>query len=191
MTPRSGSPQISRGCCTAGPPAERISSPVEAETDILIVGGGLGGVAGALAALRLGRRVFLVEETDWIGVQFTADGDLVGSVTLLGEETGEPPTVHARYLLDATELGDLLELAGVERRVGAESQDETGEPHAPSGAPNPSDQQAVSWRFPLDYLPDEDHTIDMPDGYEFWRGYRASLWPSLQLAWRIARASCR
>ena len=23
----------------------------------------------------------------------------------------------------------------------------------------------------------------MPDGYEFWRGYRASFWPSLQLAW--------
>ena len=45
---------------------------METKTDILIVGGGLGGVAGALAALRLGRRGFLTEETDWIGGQLTA-----------------------------------------------------------------------------------------------------------------------
>ena len=43
----------------------------EKHTDILIVGGGLGGVAGALAALRLGQRVILTEETDWIGGQLT------------------------------------------------------------------------------------------------------------------------
>ena len=42
------------------------------ETDVLVVGGGLGGVAGALAAVRLGRRVLLTEETDWIGGQLTA-----------------------------------------------------------------------------------------------------------------------
>ncbi len=45
---------------------------METETDVLVVGGGLGGVAGALAALRLGRRVVLTEETDWIGGQLTA-----------------------------------------------------------------------------------------------------------------------
>jgi NADPH-dependent 2,4-dienoyl-CoA reductase/sulfur reductase-like enzyme len=40
--------------------------------EVLIVGGGLGGVAAALAALRLGRRVILTEETDWLGGQLTA-----------------------------------------------------------------------------------------------------------------------
>jgi len=44
----------------------------EAQTDILIVGAGLGGVAGALAALKLGKRVILTEETDWIGGQLTS-----------------------------------------------------------------------------------------------------------------------
>ena len=39
----------------------------EQTTDILIVGGGLGGVAADLAALRLGRQVILSETTDWIG----------------------------------------------------------------------------------------------------------------------------
>ena len=44
----------------------------ERVTDVLIVGGGTGGVAAALAALKLGRRVILTEETDWIGGQLTA-----------------------------------------------------------------------------------------------------------------------
>jgi hypothetical protein len=250
---------------------------LEDETDILVVGGGLGGVAGALAALRLGRRVVLTEETDWIGGQLTAqavppdehpwieamgctasyrrlrngirdfyrrnyplttgararehlnpgdglvsricheprvalavlegmlapyrsghrlrvllchrpvaaevEGDLITAVTLLDEETGEQLTVHASYVLDATELGDLLELAGVEHAVGAESQAETGEPHAPPGVPNPLDQQAVSWCFPLDNMPGEDHIIDKPEDYDFWRDYRASFWPGPQLSW--------
>lgn len=42
------------------------------ETDILIVGGGTGGCAAALAAARAGRRVILTEECDWIGGQLTA-----------------------------------------------------------------------------------------------------------------------
>jgi hypothetical protein len=44
------------------------------ECDVLIVGGGTGGVAAALAAARRGRRVHLTEETDWIGGQLTAQG---------------------------------------------------------------------------------------------------------------------
>ena len=44
------------------------------ECDVLIVGGGTGGVAAALAAARRGRRVHLIEETDWIGGQLTAQG---------------------------------------------------------------------------------------------------------------------
>ena len=42
--------------------------------DILIAGGGTGGVAAALAAARAGRQVVLLEETDWIGGQLTAQG---------------------------------------------------------------------------------------------------------------------
>jgi hypothetical protein len=42
--------------------------------EILIAGGGTGGVAAALAAARSGRRVVLLEETDWLGGQLTAQG---------------------------------------------------------------------------------------------------------------------
>jgi len=41
-------------------------------TDILIVGGGTGGCAAALAAAKAGRQVIMTEECDWIGGQLTA-----------------------------------------------------------------------------------------------------------------------
>src|SRR4051812_50203973 len=42
------------------------------QTDVLVIGGGLGGVAAALAALRAGRSVVLTEEFDWLGGQLTS-----------------------------------------------------------------------------------------------------------------------
>lgn len=46
--------------------------PSSLRTDILVVGGGLGGVAAALAALRRGLRVVLTEEYAWLGGQLTS-----------------------------------------------------------------------------------------------------------------------
>ncbi len=43
----------------------------ELRSDIAVVGGGLGGVAAALAAARHGHRVVLTEPTDWLGGQMT------------------------------------------------------------------------------------------------------------------------
>jgi hypothetical protein len=44
----------------------------ELETDILIVGGGTGAVAAALAIARSGRRCIISEPTDWVGGQLTS-----------------------------------------------------------------------------------------------------------------------
>jgi hypothetical protein len=46
----------------------------EKRVDVVIVGGGVGGCAAALAAARSGRSVLLTEETDWIGGQLTQQG---------------------------------------------------------------------------------------------------------------------
>jgi hypothetical protein len=56
------------------PPTAQPLEPVtpELRTEVLIIGGGLGGVAAALAACQLGRQVILTEETDWVGGQLTA-----------------------------------------------------------------------------------------------------------------------
>jgi hypothetical protein len=56
----------------ASPAATRRAPPeTEAGADLVIVGGGLGGCAAALAAARNGLNVMLTEETDWIGGQLT------------------------------------------------------------------------------------------------------------------------
>ena len=249
----------------------------ELAADVVIIGAGVGGVAAALAALRLGRSVILSEETDWIGGQLTAQGvppdesiwieefgctasyrrfrdlsrnyyrayyplldgplrdaqlnpglgnvsrlcleprvalavlegmlapyraggrlvvltrhapvsvqgdhDRVKAVTLRSLDSGRTVTLSAPFILDATELGDLLELGGVEHVIGAESQAETGEPHALSGAANPLDQQAFSWCFALDHRPGEDHTIDRPEDYDFWSSYQPEFWPNRFFSW--------
>ena len=46
----------------------------ELACDILVVGGGLGGVAAAIAALDAGRTVVLTEEYRWLGGQLTSQG---------------------------------------------------------------------------------------------------------------------
>lgn len=46
----------------------------EMQADIVIIGGGLGGCAAALAACRNGFRVIMTEETDWIGGQLSQQG---------------------------------------------------------------------------------------------------------------------
>ena len=116
-------------------------------------------------------------------VQAEMAGDQVAAVTFEDLQTGDRSTVAARYVLDATEEGDLLPLIGCESVIGAEAARDTGEPHALAGAADPSDQQAITWCAALEWLPGEDHTIDRPDGYQFWESYRAAFWPGPQLGW--------
>ena len=46
----------------------------ELSADLVVAGGGLGGCAASLAALRNGLTVILTEETDWLGGQITSQG---------------------------------------------------------------------------------------------------------------------
>lgn len=253
------------------------SDPQEARTEVLIVGGGLGGVAAALAALQTGCQVVLTEESEWLGGQLTTqavppdehpwiaeqgatasyrnlrsrirdyyvrnyaltpeaaadpllnpggggvsrlcheprvavaaieemlapyradarltvltnhhpidaatDGDRITAVTVGDDRTGHQITITAPYVIDATELGDLLPMAGVEYVVGSESRSETGELHAVDGPAQPLDQQSFTWCFALDYSPDADFTIDRPATYDYWHDYRPDFWPAPLLSW--------
>lgn len=111
------------------------------------------------------------------------DGDGIVGVVLEDLDRNDEIFIAARYVLDATERGEVLELGAVEHVIGAESQEQTGEPHALTGDANPLDQQAITWCYALDYLRDEDHTIPAPQDYGFWRSYRADFWPGPQLGW--------
>lgn len=113
-------------------------------------------------------------------------GDRITGVEVRGLESGRNYLIEAPYFIDATAYGDLLELAGVEHVLGAESQAETGEPHAPDVA-DPLDQQAITHCFAIEHLPGEDHTIARPRQYELWRDFRPPGWPGPLLSWTTVR----
>jgi hypothetical protein len=242
----------------------------ELHAEILIVGGGTGGVAAALAACSAGRGVIMTEESDWIGGQLTSQAtppdehgwiekfgctrsyremrnavrdyyrknypltdaaradeflnpgngwvsplcaepkvflavlnemlaefvvkgnlqillrtvpisaetmrDFVMSVTLEDLDSGKKSVVTAKYFIDATELGDLLPLTGTEFVTGAESQSETGEPHAKEKA-EPANSQGFSICFAMSHHEGEDHTIERPANYDFWHDFVPRLDP--------------
>ncbi len=114
-------------------------------------------------------------------------GDRIRSVQLEAHG-GLKRTVTARYFLDATEQGDLLPLANVEHVTGAESRKDTGEPHAPETA-QPANIQSFTVCFAIDHRPGENHTIDKPEEYAFWRDYVPQLkpaWPGKLIGWSMA-----
>ncbi len=106
-----------------------------------------------------------------------ARGDSVGSVTVRDLRAGDSRTLVAPYFLDATELGDLLPMAGVEFVAGFEAKSETGDLRGPASA-QPGNQQAFTCPFAADYVPGADHTIDRPAEYGFWRDYLPKLTPA-------------
>jgi glycine/D-amino acid oxidase-like deaminating enzyme len=90
--------------------------------------------------------------------------------------------LEADYFLDATELGDLLPLSGEDYVTGAESQKDTGEPHALAGDSNPEDVQGFTWcmLMSLDHNqhPDTDiYRVECPAQYQKWKNYIPELDP--------------
>lgn len=236
----------------------------ERTADLVVIGGGVGGCAAALAACTRGLRVIMTEETAWIGGQFTAqavppdenawiesiggtatyralraavrahyrddpallasaranprlnpgngwvsrlcaepqvwhaalqellaphvaagrltlltqtraiaadvDGDTVRALRVRHAD-GLETVLRAPYVADATELGALLPLCGVEHVTGAESQRMTGEPRAPADV-QPDNQQSFTVVFAMEHRAGEDHTIARPPTYAHWRDAR-------------------
>jgi hypothetical protein len=85
--------------------------------------------------------------------------------------------IEGRFFLDATELGDILDLSGAESVVGAESRADTGEPNALDGPAEPRCQQGITWCAVFGWDPAGDHTIAKPDQYERWRAFSPPGWP--------------
>ena len=242
------------------------------KADLVIIGGGTGGCATALGALRNGLTVIMTEETDWIGGQLTQQGvppdehkwindfgatalyrefrkkvrtyyrdnypleqqyagyekfnpgnasvseishepkvslrvlktmfdpyissgklvllkdtvafeaavlgNKVQSVYVKTHPTGEIRNLVAPYFADATELGDLLPMTGTEYVCGTEAKSDTGELHAAEIA-DPTNNQAFTVCFAIDYRPNEDWTIDKPEEYGFWRDFK----PAMKMPW--------
>lgn len=104
------------------------------------------------------------------------NGDRIDSVTVESTRTGNRRTLVAPYFIDATELGDALPLTKAEFVTGAESKAETRELHALENA-DPDNQQAFTMCFAIDHVDGEDHRIDKPAEYDFWKSYVPDLTP--------------
>lgn len=120
-------------------------------------------------------------------VSADVDGDRVRSVSVKSLESGHTRGIAAQYFLDATELGDLLPVTRTEYITGFESRRQTGEPHAPEQA-QPANMQSFTVCFAMDYRPGEDHTIEKPRDYAFWRDYVPRLsppWAGRLLSWSM------
>ena len=234
----------------------------QARCEVLVVGGGTGGVAAAWAAARRGRQVCLLEETDWLGGQMTSqgisaldehehieafggtrtyyqlrnairdhyrslipgspppepmnpgacwvtrlsfeplaavravdrllapeveagrlqillrtkavsaevEGDRVVSLDAVNLDDGTRTRFRFDYVLDATELGDLLPMTGAEYVVGAESVAETREPHAQPVETKAHCVQSCTYAFAMERRPPgENNRIREPDKYDHYR----------------------
>lgn len=106
------------------------------------------------------------------------DHDQVRQVTVQDLVSGREYVLHGAVVLDATETGELLPLTGAEYVTGAESSAQTGEMHA-LAEPDPLAMQSITFCFAMDYLPGEEHLIEEPAQYRFWRDFV----PELQPAW--------
>lgn len=93
--------------------------------------------------------------------------------------------ISANTFIDATELGDVLPLAGADHVIGAEARSDTGELHALEVA-DPMEQQAVTWCFAVDFRNGEDHTIPRPEQYDRWRTIQIPSWPGPQFSWTVS-----
>lgn len=80
-------------------------------------------------------------------------------------EHKEQLTVHAKIVIDATDLGDGLAMAGAAYDLGMEARSVTGEENAPEVANNIV--QDLTWAAVLkDFGPDADKTIEKPASYD-------------------------
>jgi len=108
----------------------------------------------------------------------STDKDKIKAISFLNKSTGNNLMISGKLFIDASEEGDLLALSGTEYVIGAESQKQTGEAHAPEKA-DPDNIQAMTHCFAIDHLEGEDHTIERPAMYDFWKNYV----PPLEPAW--------
>ena len=95
------------------------------------------------------------------------DGAIESALAYRFEED-EVIRIAPRFVLDATETGELLPLAGVPYVAGSEARADTGEPHAAVEA-NPACVQSFTYPFAIDVHPEESNRIPKPPEYEKFR----------------------
>lgn len=89
----------------------------------------------------------------------------IRSALAVNLDSGKFIEFRPKFCIDATELGDLLPLAGVSYRTGAEARVQTQEAHAPTEGDQENVQDFV-YPFIIEFRPGENHTINKPSRYD-------------------------
>lgn len=208
--------------------------------EVLVVGGGAGGVSAGIQCARMGVKNIIVEETPWVGGMLTSAGvscidgnynlrsgifgeftdslaaryggwdalktgwvsninfephvaqEILSNIAAscgdlldvrretvvtsvsggpgkwkveLSDASGRRSVIEAEVLVDATELGDVAKMCGVDYRIGMESSSDTGESIAPEQS-NDIIQDLTYVAVLKDYGPDADMTVERPSSYD-------------------------
>lgn len=208
--------------------------------EVLVVGGGAGGVSAGIQCARMGVKNIIVEETPWVGGMLTSAGvscidgnynlrsgifgeftdslaaryggwdalktgwvsninfephvaqEILSNIAAscgdlldvrretvvtsvsggpgkwkveLSDASGRRSVIEAEVLIDATELGDVAKMCGVDYRIGMESSADTGESIAPEQS-NDIIQDLTYVAVLKDYGPDADMTVERPSSYD-------------------------
>lgn len=113
--------------------------------------------------------------TEHVPVSAEVEGRRIQSVVCRSlREDGARLKIRARFFLSGDEVGDLYPLLDIPYMIGSESHAEYGEPHAPELA-NPEAVQSFTYCIAVEYAPGEDHTIDKPEDYEYWKALHGHL----------------
>lgn len=103
----------------------------------------------------------------WCDTELVAserEANRIVSVTVWSEADGWR-RILPTYVIDATELGDVLALAEIPYSTGMESYAQTLEPSAPADG-NPEAVQSFTYTFAFEVRPGENHVIPKPADYE-------------------------
>lgn len=208
--------------------------------EVLVVGGGAGGVSAGIQCARMGVKNIIIEETPWVGGMLTSAGvscidgnynlrsgifgeftdslaaryggwdalktgwvsninfephvaqEILSNIAAscgdlldvrretvvtsvsggpgkwkveLSDSSGRRSVIEAEVLVDATELGDVAKMCGVDYRIGMESSSDTGESIAPEQS-NDIIQDLTYVAVLKDYGPDADMTVERPSSYD-------------------------
>lgn len=125
---------------------------------------GVEALEAMLAPYRSKIRLFLRTEI----ADLKVSGDEIRSALAWQFDKRQFLRIRPRFVLDATELGDLLPMAKVPYVAGSESRGETGEPHA-TEKPNPACVQSFTYPFAIEHRPGSAARIGKPPEYERFR----------------------
>lgn len=108
----------------------------------------------------------VLTRTQIVGVHRYPGNGQISTVDVVDLDTRRITRIGAQFVLDATETGDVLPLAGSPWIVGQEAQANYGEPDAPP-QPHPEWVQSFTYSFDLRYVPQAAGPIvSRPPGYD-------------------------